>query len=68
MKAQIVIVAAVVSLGTMAAIHRGVAQEMSAQDKAGHEKTATSGLGGAGPVVHGTPEDPLRDPRETRLN
>jgi TolB protein len=31
------------------------------------EKTATSGLGGAGPVVHGTPDDPLRDPRETHL-
>jgi Tol biopolymer transport system component len=31
------------------------------------EKTATSGLGAAGPVVHGTPEDPLRDPREIHL-
>lgn len=31
------------------------------------EKTATSGLGTAGPVVHGTPEDPLRDPQETHL-
>jgi TolB protein len=31
------------------------------------EKTATSGLGGAGPVVHGNPDDPLRDPRETHL-
>jgi Tol biopolymer transport system component len=31
------------------------------------EKTATSGLGTAGPVVHGTPDDPLRDPRETHL-
>jgi TolB protein len=31
------------------------------------EKTATSGLGGAGPVVNGTPDDPLRDPRETHL-
>jgi TolB protein len=28
------------------------------------EKSATSGLGGAGPVVNGTPGDPLRDPRE----
>ena len=28
---------------------------------------ATSGLAGAGPVVHGTPDDPLRDPRETHL-
>ena len=33
----------------------------------GQEKTATSGLGNAGPVVHGTPDDPLRDPRETHL-
>lgn len=32
------------------------------------EKTATSGLGGVGPVVHGTPDDPLRDPRETHLH
>jgi len=31
------------------------------------EKTATSGLGGTGPVVNGTPDDPLRDPRETHL-
>ncbi len=29
------------------------------------QKTATSGLGGVGPLVHGTPGDPLRDPRET---
>ena len=26
-----------------------------------------SGLAGAGPVVHGTPDDPLRDPREIHL-
>jgi TolB protein len=31
------------------------------------EKTATSGLGGAGPEVRGTPDDPLRDPREKHL-
>lgn len=31
------------------------------------EKTATSGLASAGPVVHGTPDDPLRDPHETHL-
>ena len=31
------------------------------------EKTATSGLGGVGPIVQGTPDDPLRDPRETHL-
>jgi TolB protein len=31
------------------------------------EKTATSGLSGAGPVVHGTLDDPLRDPREIHL-
>lgn len=33
----------------------------------GQEKTATSGLSSAGPVVHGTPDDPLRDPREIHL-
>jgi len=32
------------------------------------EKSATSGLGGAGPVVKGTPDDPLRDPREKHLH
>lgn len=31
------------------------------------EKMATSGLASAGPVVHGTPDDPLRDPHETHL-
>jgi TolB protein len=30
-------------------------------------KTATSGLSGAGPVVNGSPDDPLRDPREKHL-
>ena len=34
---------------------------------AAQEKTATSGLSAAGPVVHGTPDDPLRDPREKHL-
>ena len=29
--------------------------------------TQTSGLGGVGPVVHGSPDDPLRDPREAHL-
>ncbi len=62
MKAQIVIVAAVISMATMAAAQRDIPQ-----DKTTPERTATSGLGGAGPVVHGTPEDPLRDPRERRL-
>lgn len=33
----------------------------------GQEKTATSGLGSAGPAVHGTPDDPLRDLHETHL-
>jgi TolB protein len=31
------------------------------------EKSATSGLGGAGSVVNGTPDDPLRDSREKHL-
>ncbi len=31
------------------------------------QKTATSGLGGVGPVVKGTPDDPLRDPSEKHL-
>ena len=34
---------------------------------AAQEKTATSGLSAAGPVVQGTPDDPLRDPREKHL-
>ncbi len=40
---------------------------MAADPSAVQEKTATSGLGGAGPVVHGTPDDPLRDPSEAHL-
>ena len=28
------------------------------------EKASSSGLSGAGPVVHGSADDPLRDPRE----
>ncbi len=31
------------------------------------EQSKSSGLRGAGPVVHGTPDDPLRDPREVHL-
>ena len=31
------------------------------------QKTVPSGLSTAGPVVHGTPDDPLRDPREVHL-
>ncbi len=34
---------------------------------AAQEKTATSGLSADGPAVHGTPDDPLRDPREKHL-
>ena len=34
---------------------------------AGQEKTATSGLGSVGPMVHGTADDPLRDPQEKHL-
>jgi len=33
----------------------------------GQEKQAAGGLAGAGTVVHGTPDDPLRDPREVHL-
>lgn len=33
----------------------------------GQEKHSTSGLSGAGPVVQGTPDDPLRDTREVHL-
>ncbi len=33
----------------------------------GQEKHATAGLSGIGPVVHGSADDPLRDPRETHL-
>src|ERR1700733_12234765 len=35
--------------------------------QASQQKTATSGLSGMGPVVQGTPDDPLRDPHETHL-
>lgn len=34
---------------------------------AGKEQTAASGLSSAGPVAQGTPDDPLRDPREVHL-
>ena len=34
---------------------------------AAQEKPSGSGLSGAGPVVKGTPDDPLRDPREVHL-
>ena len=34
---------------------------------AGQEKRPATGLSGIGPAVHGTPDDPLRDPREVRL-
>ncbi len=43
-----------------------VAMSIYAQDKQ-EPKTATSGLSSAGPVVKGTPDDPLRDPREKHL-
>jgi TolB protein len=33
----------------------------------GQQKSAPTGLSGAGPVVQGTPDDPLRDPREAHL-
>ena len=39
-----------------------IALTQEKQDR--QEKSATSGLGGAGPVVNGTPDDPLRDPSE----
>ncbi len=37
------------------------------QSKPAQPKPASSGLGGVGPAVQGTPDDPLRDPRETHL-
>jgi TolB protein len=49
--------AALLFIAAIAVAHASQAQE----------KTATSGLGGAGPVVHGTPDDPLRDPQEKHL-
>jgi TolB protein len=33
----------------------------------GQQKPQATGLAGAGPVVQGTPDDPLRDPREIHL-
>ncbi len=44
-----------------------IAATVLAHQTPAQEKTATSGLGTAGPVVHGTPDDPLRDPHETHL-
>lgn len=34
---------------------------------ADQQKSTSTGLGSAGPVVQGTPDDPLRDPREIHL-
>jgi len=50
----------------------GAAQEaQGASASVGQQTKGTpasqSGLSGAGPVVHGTPDDPLRDPREVHL-
>jgi TolB protein len=59
-QAKIGAVAVVVGLMT-AIVNRNFAQEKA------QEKTATSGLSGAGPVVRGTPDDPLRDPGEKHL-
>jgi len=38
-----------------------------AQHQAQSEKPASQGLAGPAPVVNGTPDDPLRDPREVHL-
>jgi TolB protein len=57
LKPRIVGLYALLFIAAMAVAHASWAQQ----------KTATSGLGGAGPVVNGTPDDPLRDPRETHL-
>src|SRR2546425_713213 len=35
--------------------------------EAPRQKPTSSGLGGIGPAVRGTPDDPLRDPREIHL-
>jgi len=35
--------------------------------EAAQQKPTSSGLAGTGPTVHGTPDDPLRDPREIHL-
>lgn len=58
LESELVWLAALLLIAVIAVAHPSPAQE----------KTATSGLGAAGPVVHGTPEDPLRDPRETHLH
>ena len=39
----------------------------SAGQQVGGKTASASGLGGTGPIVHGTPDDPLRDPREAHL-
>ncbi len=57
LKSELVCLAALLFIAIIAIAHASPAQE----------KTATFGLGATGPVVHGTPDDPLRDPRETHL-
>ncbi len=57
LKSELVWVAALLLIAGIAIAHSSPEQE----------KTATSGLGTAGPVVRGTRDDPLRDPRETHL-
>ena len=39
----------------------------SALRLSGQQKSTPTGLSGAGPAVQGTPDDPLRDPREVHL-
>ena len=53
--------------GWVCAVFFVVAALGLAMPSAAQEKTATSGLSAAGPVVQGTPDDPLRDLRETHL-
>ena len=49
------------------AVRVAVLLSLIAAFSSGQEKTATSGLGAAGPIVHGLPDDPLRDPQEKHL-
>jgi len=57
LESEVVWLAALLFITAIAVAHSSPAQE----------QTGTSGLGAAGPVVDGTPDDPLRDPRETHL-
>jgi hypothetical protein len=56
------VIFAIVPAGSMGGIHAA-----GQQPPKGQASATTSGLGAVGPAVNGTPDDPLRDPREVHL-